>query len=145
MSEPVLETYEGQGFRLAVPERWERLVEPDSTIAFVALEPHNGGLFRANIVVTIDGVADVDRWQQAAGQALTDQLRDYILLDEQNEDAGVRRLFHHLIPESGAVTAEQWARVSGDRGFTLTASAATFDYDAKADLFASIASRFRAE
>lgn len=138
-----METYVGQGFEIAVPKFWERLVNLNSTVAFVAREPDNGGVFRANIVVTVEDIDDQERWQRVAMRALAEHLQDYLLLDERSEGGGVQRLFHHLVPDSGAITAEQWAWPAGHLGFTLTASAATFDYDDQAELFTSIASRFR--
>jgi len=155
MTTPALETYNGTEYQLALPTHWERHVDqPGPPVALLALEPDaEDDVFRANVVLTIENIDDGERWQETAGAALSEHLREYLLLDEERlpiadddtVESGVRRLFHHHIPGSGAITGEQWAWVAGDRGFTLTASTATFDYDDKADLFAAIADRFRSQ
>jgi hypothetical protein len=147
MSKPELETYNGAEFQIALPTHWERYTDgPGPPVALIAMEPDNGGeRFRANVVLTIEDLDDGERWQQTVEESLAEHLQDYVLLDEQHVESGVRRLFHHFSPDTGAITAEQWAWPVGDRGFSLTASAGTFDYDGKADLFASIAARFRSQ
>lgn len=143
MTSTELRPYEEREFRIALPAHWEQVESPGPPVALIAVEPGDGAAFRANVVVTAEDVADGHQWQRIVGQALTDHLQDYLLLDEQPAGSGTRRLFHHVLPEAGAITAEQWAWTSERRGFTVTASAATFDYDAKAELFASVAGRFR--
>ncbi|MFD5734665.1 hypothetical protein ACFWIY_17805 [Streptomyces sioyaensis] len=138
-----LQPYEDQEFRIALPEHWEKVESPGPPVALIAVEPQDGKAFRANVVVTAEDVQDAQQWQQTVDQALEDHLHDYLLLDEEPAGTGTRRLFHHMLPEAGAITAEQWSWTAVHRGFTVTASAATFDYDAKADLFASVADRFR--
>lgn len=142
-----LEPYRGDGFALSLPPSWTQLVEPDvDRVELIALEPERDPeVFRANVVVTVDDIDSAEQWQEAAVPALAEQLNDFILLDEQQHGPVVRRLFHHDVPESGAVTAEQWTWPAGNHGFTVTTSAATFDYDNQADLFATIASTFRPE
>lgn len=147
MTSPELETYDGTEFRIALPPEWERSVDqPGPPVALVAVEPDHGDeTFRTNIVLTIEDIDDADQWQETTKASLAEHLHDCLLLDEQQLTSGVRRLVHHFVPGSGAVTAEQWVWPVDGRGFSLTASAATFEYDAKADLFASVAARFRTQ
>ncbi|MFI9028253.1 hypothetical protein [Streptomyces sp. NPDC053560] len=138
-----LRPYDDREFHLALPEHWETVEPPGPPVVLIAVEPGDGETFRANVVVTAEDITDAGQWQQAVGRALADHLQEYLLVDEEPAGDGVRRLFHHILPEAGAVTAEQWSWAAGRRGFTVTASAATFDYDAKADLFAAVADGFR--
>ncbi|POX37464.1 hypothetical protein C3486_28135 [Streptomyces sp. Ru73] len=140
-----LRPYEGREFRIALPAHWETVEPPGPPVALIAVEPGDGAAFRTNVVVTAEDVADAgaDQWQRTVGRALAGHLQDYLLLDEQPAGTGTRRLFHHVLPEAGAITAEQWAWTAGGRGFTVTASAATFAYDALADLFAAVVEHFR--
>ncbi|MER7396122.1 hypothetical protein ABT381_11460 [Streptomyces sp. NPDC000151] len=143
MTSNELQPYEDREFNIALPEHWEAVESPGPPVALIAVEPGDGEAFRANVVVTAEDVEDARQWQQAVGRALEDHLQEYLLVDEEPMGSGTRRLFHHVLPEAGAITAEQWSWTTGRRGFTVTASAATFDYDAKADLFASVAGCFR--
>lgn len=145
MTRPELQPYNGREFQIVVPEHWEQVEGPGPPVSLIALEPRNGDVFRANIVVTVEDIDDAVQWQQTAGRALADHMQDYLLLDERREDSCTRRLFHHVLPDSGAITAEQWSWPVGRRGFTLTASSATFDYEAKADLFALVVRGFRTQ
>lgn len=71
---------------------------------------------------------------------------EFVLLDEEDVEIGgraaLRRLGHHTVAE-GAVTMEQWAVLDRGVGYTVTASADSWDYDAVAELLAAIAAEFR--
>lgn len=138
------------GFTLPLPASWERAENARPDVALVAVEPDHAGPFRANVVVTVERIPDdldVEGWQARADELLDRALHGYLLLDRERLDrdgrAVVRRLAHHARDESGAITMEQWATVHAGRGFTLTASAGTLEYDALADTFAGIAAGFR--
>jgi hypothetical protein len=140
----------GSGCVVPTPPGWERLEDPQPGVAVIAREPEAPAGFRANLVVTVDDLPDgldLDGWQADSDQLLQEELRNYYLLDrEQIQLAGhpaVRRLAHHAASDAGPVTMEQWAVVSGSKGFTLTASVATLAYDSLADVFAEIARQFR--
>ncbi|MGI5471783.1 hypothetical protein [Streptomyces sp. CA-132043] len=135
--------YDHPEFRLVLPEHWETVESPGPPVALIVVEPGDGAAFRTNVVVTAEDIADAGEWQQAVGRALENHLQDYLLVDERPAGPGTRRLFHHALPEAGAITAEQWSWAAGHRGFTVTASAATCDHEAKTDLFASVAGSFR--
>jgi hypothetical protein len=101
-------------------------------------------------VVTVERIPtgfDVDDWQANADELLERALNGYLLIDRErlHQDGRpvVRRLAHHARPESGAITMEQWTTVHDGRGFTLTASAGTLEYDALADTIAAVAAGFR--
>lgn len=146
MSAGLVEYRHPLGFTLPLPGGWERAEDPRPGVAVVAAEPTSDLGFRANVVVTVDDLpADMDlhSWQAATDTMLPRALQDYLLLDLEHAELGgrpvVRRLAHHLVVGSGAVTMEQWASTSGGTGYTLTASVATMGYDSLADGFAEIA------
>lgn len=151
MSRTELQESEFPEFRMALPAGWEQVESPGSPVELIAVERGDGEAFRANVVVTVEDISDVRQWLAVSGRALGEQLQDFVLLDEQpeaaaaedTEEVGVRRLFHHFVPDGGSVTGEQWSWSAGQRGFTLTASAGTFEYDGMAELFASVARGFR--
>jgi len=137
------------GLTLPLPLGWERVEDPRPDMPIVAAEPENDLGFRANIVVTVDelpGDLDLQSWQATTEVTLPRALHDYLLLDlEHAELRGrqvVRRLAHHLVKGSGAVTMEQWATTVGSMGYTLTASVASLAYDSLADMFAAIATEW---
>ena len=151
MNRPGIVTYRHQagGFALPLPEEWERLEGPAPGVSLVALEPEQGGRFRANVVVTIEELdegLDLEGWQASTEDHLPGPLLDYLLLDreriELNGRPAIRRLAHHARPESGSITMEQWAMVVGRRGVTLTASSSTLEYDTLATMFGGIAGEF---
>jgi len=151
MSRGLTEYRHALGFTVPLPAGWERVDDPGPGVAVVAVEPETGLGFRANVVVTVDDLPaglDLHSWQAATEEVLPRALQDYLLLDlEHTQSAGrpvVRRLAHHLVEGSGAVTMEQWASAADGRGFTITASVATLAYDSLADLFAEIAAGWRA-
>ena len=138
------------GFTLPLPAGWDQVEDPRPGVAVVAVEPETALGFRANVVVTVDDLpADLDlhSWQAATDEMLPRALKDYLLLDlEHTEITGrpvVRRLAHHLVEGSGAVTMEQWATTAERQGFTITTSVATMAYDSLADVFAQIAAGWR--
>ena len=146
MSNGLMEYRHPLGFTLPLPVGWEQVEDPRPGVAIVAVEPATELGFRANVVVTVDDLpADLDLhgWQAATDEMLPRALKDYLLLDlEHTEVTGrpvVRRLAHHLVEGSGAVTMEQWATTADRRGFTITTSVATMAYDSLADVFAQIA------
>jgi len=150
MSAGLVEYRHPLGFTLSLPAGWEQVEDPRPGVAVVVVEPDTDVGFRANVVVTVDDLpADVDlhSWQAAAEQILPRALNDYLLLDlEHSEVTGrpvVRRLAHHLVEGSGAVTMEQWATTAERRGFTVTTSVATMAYDSLADVFTEIAAGFQ--
>jgi hypothetical protein len=140
----------GTGCVVSVPPGWDRLEDPQAGVALIAREPEDPAGFRANLVVTVDDLSsgpDLEQWQADNDRLLRQELRNYFLLDREVMQFGdqpvVRRLAHHASPDTGPVTMEQWAMVSGSTGYTLTASVATLSYDSLADVFSSIARRFR--
>jgi hypothetical protein len=133
------------GFSLSLPADWEPAEDPRPGVALVAVAPEAAG-FRANVVVTVEQLPpglDLEAWQAGADDLLRDALTDYILIDRERMDLDgrdvIRRLAHHAGADNGAITLEQWAFVEGRRGFTLTGSVATPEYDGMADTFAEIA------
>lgn len=139
-----------EGFALPLPAAWERAEDPRPDVSLIAIEPEHAGRFRANVVVTIERLAagvDVDAWQAGADELLDRALHGYLLLDRERLHVHgrvvIRRLAHHAREETGAITMEQWTTVHDGRGFTLTASAGTLEYDALADAFVGIADGFR--
>jgi hypothetical protein len=139
-----------EGFALPLPAVWERAEDPRPDVSLIAIEPDHPGPFRANVVVTVERIPDgmdVDAWQAGADELLGGALHGYLLLDRErlhlNGRAVIRRLAHHAREETGAITMEQWTTVRDGRGYTLTASAGTLEYDALADAFAGIAQGFQ--
>ncbi|MBJ7610075.1 MAG: hypothetical protein JF887_11695 [Candidatus Dormibacteraeota bacterium] len=138
------------GFAMPLPADWERAEDVQAGLALIAVEPERaGGGFRANLVVTIEPLAagtDLDGWQASADQELIAALSGYLLLDRERLDRDgrgvIRRLAHHVREDTGSITMEQWTTVDGEQGFTLTASAATLEYDGLAEAFAGIADGF---
>ena len=150
MNERLIEYRHPFGFTMPVPAGWEQVADPRQGVALVVVEPDLAAGFRANLVVTVDELPDgldLHSWQAATDQMLPHALSDYLLLDlEHGHLSGrpvVRRLAHHLVEGSGAVTMEQWASSTEGRGFTITASVATMAYDSLADVFAQIAAGWR--
>lgn len=147
-----LECYDDpRGFSLLVPTGWELAVDPRADTALVAVEPDRGEGFRANVVVTVDDLPpelDFTSWQATVEPMLERALGDYLLLDLERIDAepdgaSTRRLLHHLIEDSGPVTAEQWSSTRGRTGYTLTCSVATPAYDSLADVLTEVGHSWR--
>lgn len=136
-------------FSLPVPHGWELLEDFRDDVAVAVIEPVALVGFRANAVVTVESVLDLDldTWQTAADEQLTQQLPNYLLIDRENLEHDdrrlIRRLCHHVAADTGSVTMEQWAVMDGDTGYTLTTSVATLSYDSLADVFADMAAEFR--
>ena len=135
------------GFSLPLPRGWER-VEDAEGVALIAVEPARPPWFRANLVVTIERLGDMDlpRWTEAGLGLLEQSLERPLLLDLEEIEIGgrpARRALVHHATETGAVTMEQWALTEGSLGYTVTASVATLEYDDLADLFATMVAGFR--
>jgi len=119
--------------------------------ALVAVEPAaSEDAFRANLVVTVEELpgeyaSDPERYTDASVAAQAATLAGFHLIDREPValDGGpaTRLLAHHDV-DGQAVTLEQWQLVAGGRGYTLTASCWTLDYDALADAFAASAATF---
>jgi hypothetical protein len=137
------------GFSLPLPEAWER-VDDAPGVALVAVQPDRDGWFRANVVVTIEKLtpeATLAERMTAADEVLEGVLHRYVQIDAEAVEVDGRParrvLAHHTTEEGHAVTMEQWTLVENGCGYTLTASAATLDYDGMADLFTMMAEGFR--
>jgi hypothetical protein len=136
------------GFSLPLPHAWEK-VEDAEGVALIAIEPERPPWFRANLVVTIESLGpglDLSSWTETGHDLLMQTLQRPLLLDREQTDIGgrpARRALVHHTTESGAVTIEQWALTEATLGYTVTASAATLEYDDLADLFATVAAGFR--
>lgn len=142
----------GAGFRMPVPPGWERMEDPQESVALITVEPVGAVDFRANMVVTLESLPpgwDLDRWQLEAEAALPGQLPNLTVLDRERLATGarpvLRRLAHYAADTTGSVTMEQWTTVAEGIGYTLTASTATLSYDSLADVFAEMAHRFRCD
>ncbi len=138
----------GLDFGLPLPSQWERVEDAQQGVPLVALEPDRGPWFRANAVVTVEGLApgmDLAGWQEHALTLLGRTLREFILIDTEATEVGgrpARRTLAHHATEAGAVTLEQWATVARGLGFTLSTSVGTLEYDDLADMFAAMAAGF---
>ncbi len=146
------ECYEdARGFSLLVPIGWEQVVDLRADTAFVAVEPDRGAGFRANLVVTIEELPselNLIAWQAMAEPMLQRVLGDYLLidlehLDDNPDDPAIRRLMHHVVEESGPITAEEWSSARGAMGYTLTCSISTPAYDSLADVLTEVGHSWR--
>lgn len=151
MGEKLLTYHHPQaGFSISLPASWERVGVSKKCVALVAVEPDQEEGFRANVVVTCEelppGVA-LDAWQASAEELLARTLDDFLLVDRERLEldgrAVVRRLGHHAVEGTQAVTLEQWAMVRESVGYTLSASVGTLAYDSLADLFAEMGRTLR--
>ena len=104
--------------------------------------------FRTNLVITVDAV-ETDDPEVYTDHALAAHERErhaFQLLDRVEDMLGGKRatrtLAHHDAA-GWAVTLEQWRVLHERRAYTVTASAATLDYDAVADALAAAAESFR--
>lgn len=138
------------GFSISLPASWERVEDPKEGVALVAVEPDREEGFRANVVVTCEELptgVDLDAWQGSAEELLARTLDDFLLVDRERLEldgrAVLRRLAHHAMEGTQAVTLEQWAMVHESMGYTLSASIGTLAYDSLADLFAEMGRTFR--
>ena len=130
------------------PRGWDTLSEPLPATLWVAVEPQDPDapdLFRGNLVLTCDDVAETtfSDWQRATDGILPRSLADYLLVDleklEIDGHPGGRRLAHHVDGAGRALTMEQWFTLDQDRGWSLTATVDTWFYDAVADDLAATA------
>jgi hypothetical protein len=134
------------GFTIAFPPG----SEIDGDVPGTAVVAYDAGVengFRTNLVVTVDdGAEDVETFTDAGLEAMGSALKAFQLLDRESTtlgDAPATRTLAHHDHQGWAVTLEQWRVVDGGRGYTVTASAATLDYDAVADALAEAAESFR--
>ena len=138
------------GFSIALPPATE-VLEDVPFAALVAVEPDvSDDAFRANLVVTVEDLGDEyaedpERYADASVAAQAATLAGFRLIDREpvllEGRPTIRLLAHHDVAGQ-AVTLEQWQLVAGGRGYTLTASCWTLDYDALADAFAASAATF---
>jgi len=138
-----------EGFVLPVPTEWQQVVDAQPGIPLVAIEPERGPWFRANAVLTIeplDPTLGLDAWQDRALQMLPQVLDEFLLVDLEDIELGgqpARRTLAHYAAQAGAVTAELWATVHESRGYTLTTSVGTLEYDDLVDTFTAMAHGLR--
>ncbi|WP_163508628.1 DUF1795 domain-containing protein [Fodinicola acaciae] len=137
-------------FSLKLPENWDLVEDPQPGVALVALEPDRDGVFRCNLVVSVDVVPeglDLGGWQAGAETMMREAMPDFLLIDLDEVEIGGRpamyRLAHHLVPDQGAVTMAQWMFLRSGRGFTLTGSVGTMEYAYRADFFTDVATSVR--
>jgi hypothetical protein len=93
-------------------------------------------------VVAVDPGGDLVAWRADALGDLADALVDFELEDDDGFDlAGHDVRYHRFAHRVGTadVLCDQWAWLLGDRGVTLTCSAAREDYPDYCDLFEAIA------
>jgi hypothetical protein len=138
------------GFSIALPPGAE-VLDDVPLAALVAVEPQSReDGFRASLVVTVEELRaqdadDVERYADASIAALDAALTDFRLIDREpvplDGAPAIRLLAHHAVAGQ-AVTLEQWQLVAGGRGYTLTASCWTLDYDELAGAFAASAATF---
>jgi hypothetical protein len=140
------------GFSLPIPESWQVADDPQPGVPLVAVEPDRDGIFRCNVVVSLDEVPeglDLTGWQAGAEPMMQHAMEDFLLLDLAQLDIdgqpAMYRLAHHLVPDQGPVTMAQWMLLRAGRGHTVTCSVGTMEYETRADLFEEIAQGFRFE
>lgn len=133
------------GFAFDLPDGMEVVVELPST---VVLEPAEEWSLQPTCVVTAEpgpGDLGLEAWVDSGWHIQQERLVAPRLIDRQPaEVAGapaVRTLSHHVI-RAHAVTLEQWWLLDGTRGWALSASCATLDYDRVADSFEVLVSGF---
>ena len=136
----------------ALPDGWDKLAQAPTGTVWAAVEPADADdprRFRANLVLTCDDLGGLSfrDWQVGTDETLPRMLQDLLVVDlERLEiDGGPagRRLAHHVDADGRALTMEQWFVQDGDRGWTLTGTAETWDYDAVADSWTDVAAAWR--
>jgi hypothetical protein len=125
---------------LELPAGFALQAELPTVIVHVARE-HD---FQPNVIVTAQPVPEetsVEGWVEANLAEQRGLLTAARLIDREREDGSrraERTLIHHVHgPHS--VTLEQWWRRTAGRGYVVSASCATLDYDEFAEPFASLA------
>lgn len=135
-----------------VPDGWDKLARPPAGTLWAAAEPADLASperFRANLVLTCDDTAGLTfrDWQVGTEEVLPRMLDDFLLVDLERVEVdglpGGRRLAHHVDARGRALTMEQWFTLSGERGWTLTATCETWTYDELADVLAALAAEWR--
>lgn len=135
------------GFTIVLPAGSE-IAAPEPGVALAAYDVGvEEGDFATNLVVTVhpvDPAVDLGAFVDASLAEQGERLVGFQLLDRVDDDLGgpaVRTLAHH--DHGGwAVTIEQWWLLAGGRGYTVTASADTLDWDAVADALDDAARSF---
>lgn len=136
-------THPALGFTVELPPGSE-IVDDLPGIALMALEPPDrDAAFRANLVVVVEQYAgdDVEAFTDASLRTQERELSAFHLLDRAADGATTRTLGAHD-SEDQAVTIEQWRLLHDGRGYTLTASCWSLDYDSLADAFATTTESF---
>jgi hypothetical protein len=139
------------GLTIGVPEGWEAL-EPPTHVALVLADsaPASGDPdgFRPNVtvVVTPPDTQDVERIRAETAAGLADALVSMRLLDSEDVaidgHAGARLLAAHVV-EHESVTLDQVVVPFEHASVAISASCASCDYPAFADLFATVAGSVR--
>ena len=133
---------------ISVPAAWETVRDPYPGVELVVVEPEQGGLFRANLVLAVaDVTMSFADWQKGTDVYLAKELRDYVLLDLEKLSVGGhpggRRLATYATAANQSVTMEQWTTLVDGRGVTLTASTGTLTYANHSSLMAEIVASLR--
>jgi hypothetical protein len=133
-----LDTYRhpSGGFTLPLPAGWAT-EENVHGCALICAEPaREDEHFRANVVVTVEELAEgtaLRGWAERSLDALRDSLDRLrvIDLDETEIDAvrAHRALTHYLHDRFGGVNLEQWSLLHGSRGYVVSCSTAALEYD----------------
>jgi hypothetical protein len=125
---------------LELPDGFALRAQLPTVMAHVARE-HD---FQPNVIVTAQPLSEatsVEAWVEANLAEQHGLLTAARLIDREREDGSPpaeRTLIHHVHgPHS--VTLEQWWRHTAGRGYVVSASCATLDYDEFAEPFASLA------
>lgn len=146
---PIAYRHPSLGFTLELPAGAEVLPDVPGA-ALVAAEPlHEQVAFRANLVVTVEeGQPSWDSLEAYTDASLATQAEVLIafrLIDRAaatlRGGEAARTLGHHDV-DGQAVTIEQWRLLSAGRGYTLTGSCWTLDYDSLTDAFTTSAETF---
>jgi len=126
------------GFAIDLPAGAEVVAELPPV---VALDPAGGRTFQPTCVITAEPLVrglGLEAWVDSGWELQRDRLVAPLLIDRQPAEVGgrpaLRTLAHHSVGDH-AVTLEQWWALGPDRGWALSASCATLDYDEVADAF----------
>jgi hypothetical protein len=136
------------GFRIPVPESWERIVDSQD-VPLIVVEPESGPLLRTNLVVTVEEVDPelpaVDL-QTRSIALLGEHLRGFWLIDREEGQVNCRPLYRtlgHHITDAGPVTAEQWLHFGSTHCYTVTVSVNTLKYPVYRESLAEMARELR--
>ena len=133
------------GFTVQLPEGAEVVAELPP---MVALDPERDWQFQPACSITAEplvGGLGLEAWVDSGWELQRDRLVAPWLIDSQPAEAGdhpaLRTLGHHSVGDH-AVTLEQWWILGPDRGWALSASCASLDYDEVADASERMACTF---